>query len=113
MDYSKLTKLYYSIGEVAAMFDVNTSLLRFWETEFSNLKPKKNRRGTRQYRIEDIEIVERIFDLVKTQGYTIEGAKKNFANSNQQRFSSTQTNRIIQNLESVKSRLTQIKSQLQ
>jgi len=72
----KLTKLYYSIGEVAVMFDVSNSLIRYWETEFSSLKPKKNRKGDRQFQVKDIEVLERIYTLVKERGFTIEGARK-------------------------------------
>lgn len=69
-------KLYYSIGEVAKRFDVSNSLIRFWENEFDILKPRKNRKGDRLFTKEDIYHLEIIFHLVKTQGYTLEGAKK-------------------------------------
>lgn len=72
----KIEKLYYSIGEVAQMFDVNTSLIRYWETEFSILKPKKNAKGDRMFRQKDMENLKLIFHLVKERGYTLEGAKK-------------------------------------
>ena len=61
----ELTKLYYSIGEVSEMFGVTNSLVRYWETEFTHLKPKKNRRGDRQFTVKDIGVIERIFTLVK------------------------------------------------
>lgn len=73
---SKVTKLYYSIGEVADMFDVNTSLIRFWEKEFSIIKPKKNKKGNRYFTEKDIANFKIIFHLVKERGYTLEGAKK-------------------------------------
>ena len=69
-------KLYYSISEVAAMFDVNESLLRFWEKEFPQLNPKKGGRGIRQYRKEDIETVKLIYHLVKERGMTLPGARQ-------------------------------------
>tara|TARA_B100000809_G_scaffold247889_1_gene277407 strand:- start:358 stop:723 length:366 start_codon:yes stop_codon:yes gene_type:complete len=72
----KLTKLYYSIGEVADMFDVNTSLVRFWEKEFSILKLKKNKKGNRLFTVKDIHNLERIYDLVKNKGFTLDGAKR-------------------------------------
>ena len=75
-DKQSLTKLYYSIGEVAAMFNVNTSLIRFWEKEFGLIQPKKNRKGNRLFTPKDIETFNKIYHLVKTEGYTIEGAKK-------------------------------------
>lgn len=72
----ELTKRYYSIGEVAALFEVNASLIRFWEKEFSQLHPKKNQRGKRMFTPKDIDMFKVIFHLVKEQGYTIEGAKR-------------------------------------
>ena len=69
-------KLYYSISEVAQMFDVNESLLRFWEKEFPQLSPKKGSRGVRQYRKEDIETVKLIYHLVKERGMTLPGARQ-------------------------------------
>ena len=76
LNTDKELKLYYSISEVARMFDVNESLLRFWEKEFPQLRPKKGGRGIRQYRKEDIETVKLIYHLVKERGMTLEGAKK-------------------------------------
>ena len=73
---TELTKLYYSIGEVAEMFGVSTSLIRYWETEFTFLRPKKNRKGDRQFTKKDIEYLNRIYTLVKERGFTLEGAKK-------------------------------------
>lgn len=72
----KNLKIYYSIGEVAQMFGVNESLLRFWEKEFPQLKPKKAGRGVRQYRKEDIEVVKLIYHLVKERGMTLPGARQ-------------------------------------
>ena len=69
-------KLYYSIGELAAMFDVNTSLIRFWEKEFGSLHKHKNAKGNRKFTSKDIEHFKRIYELVKVKGYTLEGAKK-------------------------------------
>ena len=69
-------KLYYSISEVAQMFDVNESLLRFWEKEFPQLSPKKGSRGVRQYRKEDIETVKLIYHLVKERGMTLPCARQ-------------------------------------
>ncbi|MFI5203647.1 MAG: MerR family transcriptional regulator [Flavobacteriales bacterium] len=69
-------KLYYSIGEVAAMFAVKPSLIRFWENEFEVLKPTKNKKGNRMFTAEDIENLKEIFRLVKGEGYTLQGAKE-------------------------------------
>ena len=77
MPYKEKTieKKYYAIGEVAGMFNVATSLIRFWEGEFDLIKPKKNRKGNRQFTKEDIENVKIIFHLVKERGFTLQGAK--------------------------------------
>lgn len=71
----EITKLYYSIGEVADMFKVNASLIRFWEKEFNEIKPKKNKKGNRLFTKKDIENLQKIYQLVKVEGYTLEGAK--------------------------------------
>ena len=71
-----LEKLYYSIGEVSQMFDVNPSLIRFWEKEFSIIKPKKNKKGNRLFTQKDIKNFRLIYQLVKVEGYTLEGAKQ-------------------------------------
>jgi len=65
-------KRYYSIGEVAKAFEVNTSLIRFWETTFDILKPKKNAKGNRKFTPEDIKNLQLIYHLVKEKGYTLE-----------------------------------------
>jgi DNA-binding transcriptional MerR regulator len=68
-------KLFYSIGEVADMFDVNTSLIRFWEKEFDIITPSKNKKGNRLFSKKDIENFKLIFHFVKEKGYTLQGAK--------------------------------------
>ena len=68
-------KLYYSISEVADMTGVKPHVLRYWESEFSDLRPKKNRAGNRSYRDKDIRMVTTIRDLLYQQGYTIQGAR--------------------------------------
>jgi DNA-binding transcriptional MerR regulator len=69
-------KLYYSIGEVAARFEVNPSLIRFWEKEFEIIRPKKNKKGNRLFTREDVNNFATIFHLVKERGFTLDGAKK-------------------------------------
>ena len=71
-----IKKVYYSIGEVADLFNVNKSLIRFWEKEFSIIRPKKNKKGNRFFTKKDIENFKIIFHLVKERGYTLAGAKK-------------------------------------
>lgn len=72
---NEIEKLYFSIGEVADMFEVNASLIRFWEKEFPQLQPRKNGRGNRVYSKKDIELFKKIHHLVKEKGFTLEGAK--------------------------------------
>lgn len=69
-------KLYYSIGEVAKMFGVNQSLIRFWESEFTLIKPRKNSKGTRFFTPRDVDNFHQIYHLVKERGYTLQGAKQ-------------------------------------
>lgn len=76
----EIEKLYFSIGEVAEMFNVAPSLIRFWESEFDIIKPKKNRKGNRQFTKEDIDSVRTIFHLVKEKGFTLQGAKEMLRN---------------------------------
>ena len=75
LNKDKKLKIYYSISEVAQMFNVNESTLRFWEKEFPQLNPKKAGRGVRQYKAEDIEVVKLIHYLVKERGMTLPGAR--------------------------------------
>lgn len=79
----EIEKLYYSIGEVADTFSVAPSLIRFWESEFELIKPKKNRKGNRQFTKEDIDNVRTIYHLVKEKGFTLQGAKEMLRNDSQ------------------------------
>ena len=79
----EIEKLYYSIGEVSEMFSVAPSLIRFWESEFDLIQPKKNRKGNRQFTKEDIDSVRTIFHLVKEKGFTLQGAKEMLKNDTQ------------------------------
>jgi len=76
----EIEKIYYSIGEVAEMFSVAPSLIRFWESEFEIIQPKKNRKGNRQFTKEDIDNVRTIYHLVKEKGFTLQGAKEMLKN---------------------------------
>lgn len=71
----EIKKLYYRIGEVAEMFHVNTSLIRYWESEFPVLRPRKSTKGNRLFTERDIRYLQVIYDLVKVKGMTIQGAK--------------------------------------
>jgi len=97
----ELTKLYYSIGEVAEMFEVSNSLIRYWETEFKVLKPSKNKKGDRRFMVKDIRTLEKIYTLVKERGFTLEGAKKELKSKPK----SGSITEVIQKLQKVKSKL--------
>lgn len=102
-------KRYYGIGEVARAFDVNTSLIRFWEKEFDVLQPKKNAKGNRKFTPKDIANLELIYHLVKERGFTLEGAKIHLKENRQKTLDNYE---IIRKLERVKAELTKIKDQL-
>ncbi len=102
-------KLYYNIGEVSKAFDVNSSLLRFWEKEFEELKPKKKSNGIRKYTNDDIEILKKIFHLLKEKKLTIEGAKVSM-NSNKDNLDKYLI--IKSKLEKIKDELQKIKKKL-
>jgi DNA-binding transcriptional MerR regulator len=76
MSDAHIPKQYYTIGEVAKKLDLTTSLIRFWEKEFREINPKKNRKGNRVYTPEDIEVIRRIHYLLKVKKYTIKGARE-------------------------------------
>ena len=103
------SKRYYTIGEIAKAFNVNTSLLRFWEKEFKEIQPKKKQSGARKYTHDDIIIIEKIYFLLKQKGLTIEGARKQLKIK-----SSVSGNHqiIIQKLEIIKANLEFIKEKL-
>lgn len=102
-------KLYYTIGEVALMFNVNTSLIRFWEKEFEIIKPKKNKKGNRLFTQEDVDNFHIIFHLVKERGYTLDGAKKKLKES---RSETIQNIEMVKSLTKVRSFLLELKNQL-
>jgi DNA-binding transcriptional MerR regulator len=101
-------KQYYSIGDVAAMFKENTSLIRYWENEFSVLKPKKNKKGDRFFRPEDIKNLKMIYHLLRERKYTIEGAKEFIKNNK----TAGEKHEMIESLEKIKSFLIELKSNL-
>jgi len=99
-----LTKLYYSIGEVAEMFGVSNSLIRYWETEFNVLKPSKNKKGDRRFMVKDIRTLEKIYTLVKERGFTLEGAKKEL----RKKPKSKSSEEVVQKLKDTKQKLESI-----
>ena len=96
------TKRYWTISEVAEQFDVNASLLRYWEKEFSALDPKKQGSGKRAYTAKDIEIISVLHDLLKRKGYTIDGAKRQLKQAIREQ---RQMDDLRQRLEAIRSEL--------
>jgi len=105
MSSEELDKLYINIGELAQKFNVSVSLIRYWEKEFKQLKPKKSIKGTRKYSKKNIEIFSQIYQLVKIEGFTIEGAKEKL---NQQPVVKN-NQQAIEKLAELKSFLTKLK----
>jgi len=101
-------KMYYSIGKVAAMFKVNQSLIRLWENEFDVLKPKKNGKGDRLFRPEDIKNIQLIYHLMRERKYTMEGAKE-FIKHNKK---ADEKFALIESLKKLKGFLNEIKANL-
>lgn len=106
---NKNLKLYYSIGEVAQMFNVSESLLRFWEREFPQITPKKAGRGIRQYRKEDIETVRLIYHLVKEKGMTLAGARQRLADNKE---ATTRNFEVVSRLKEIREELLAIRKEL-
>jgi DNA-binding transcriptional MerR regulator len=105
----KVEKLYYSIGEVAEMFKVNTSLIRFWEKEFDVIKPKKNKKGNRFFTKSDIDNFHLIYHLVKEKGMTLNGAKKKLKENKEDTVENFE---VIKTLTNIKKLLLDIKENL-
>ena len=102
---TEFTKRYYSIGEAAAIFELNTSALRFWEKEFPELKPKKSESGARKYSAKDMELLRKIHFLVKEKGFTLEGARQKLKHAPED---SVNTEDLVRRLQNVKSELDQL-----
>jgi DNA-binding transcriptional MerR regulator len=105
----EINKLYYTMGEVSAMFDVNQSLIRFYEKEFDVLQPKKNKKGNRYFTPEDIENLKIIFHLIRDKGYTLNGAKEHLKNNS---GDTKDTHKVIASLENLKKFLLEVRDQL-
>lgn len=105
----EITKLYYSIGEVAKMFEVSTSLVRFWESEFDILKPKKNKKGDRYFTKKDVDNLHLIYHLVKERGYTLKGAKQKLK---QNREDTVNHFEVVQQLQKIRGFLVDIRESL-
>ena len=101
-------KQYYSIGDVASMFKENTSLIRYWENEFDILKPRKNKKGDRYFRPEDVKNLKMIYHLLRERKYTIEGAKEFLKNNK----AAGEKHEMIESLQKIKLFLLELKNNL-
>ena len=109
LNTDKELKLYYSIAEVADMFGVNASLLRFWEKEFPQISPRTTGRGIRQYRKEDVETIGLIYHLVKEKGLTLPGARQRLKDNKE---ATVRNYEIVNRLKGIKEELLAIKKEL-
>lgn len=102
-------KMFYTMGEVSEMFDVNPSLIRFWEQKFDILKPRKNKKGNRMFTPADVENLKIIYHLVKERGMTLEGARKRLKDN---REGAGREVEIIDQLLEIKAQLLAIKEEI-
>jgi DNA-binding transcriptional MerR regulator len=105
----EISKMYYTMGEVSKLFDVNQSLIRFYEKEFDILQPKKNKKGNRYFTPEDVENLKIIFHLIRDKGYTLNGAKEHLKTNI---TDSKDSHRVINSLENLKKFLLEVRDQL-
>ena len=102
-------KLFYKIGEVAEMFGVNVSLIRFWEKEFDILKPKKNKKGNRLFTKKDVDNMNVIFHLVKERGFTLDGAKQKLKENKEDTINNIE---IVNHLKDIRGFLVRLREEL-
>ena len=105
----EIKKLLYSMGEVSEMFDVNPSLIRYWESQFDVLRPKKNKKGNRLFTPEDVQMLKLIYHLVQEQGMTLEGAKRSLK---QNRGSVARDSELLERLQRVRALLVEVREDL-
>lgn len=105
----EIRKLLYSMGEVSEMFDVKPSLIRYWESQFDVLRPKKNKKGNRLFTPEDVQMLKLIYHLVKEQGMTLEGAKRSLR---QNRGSVVRDSELLERLQRVRALLVEVREDL-
>lgn len=105
----KIEKVFFSISEVAELFDVNTSNIRFWENEFDILKPHKNAKGNRMFTKEDIENLKLIYHLLKDRGMTIKGVQKKLKDNKEDTI---QNFEVVNRLQEIRQMLIDIKEEL-
>lgn len=109
LNMNKNLKLYYSIGEVAKMFGINESTLRYWESEFPHLKPRTNSKNVRQYTEKDIEQIKVIYNLVKVRGFKLAAARKML---NENRKNVDKSADILEMMINLRDELKNLKKQL-
>lgn len=105
----EINKLYYTMGEVTAIFGVNASQIRFYEREFDIIQPKKNKKGNRLFTPDDIANLKIIFNLVKDKGYTLQGAREYLRNNKNE---ARENQRVIDSLERLKVFLLEVRDSL-
>ncbi|HDR89829.1 MAG TPA: MerR family transcriptional regulator [Bacteroidetes bacterium] len=105
----KVEKVFYTIGEVAEMFHVNTSLVRYWEKEFDIIKPKKNKKGNRLFTPQDVQNFHLIYHLVKEKGMTLKGARKKLRENREDTVNNFQ---VIESLQNIRKMLIDIRDSL-
>lgn len=107
----EIERKYYNIGDVAEMFNVATSLIRYWETEFENIAPKKNSKGNRLYTLKDIENIKLVYHLVKEKGYTLQGAK-DYIKAHKSSGETTSKKNVVEKLTEIKLFLQELHKKL-
>ena len=105
----QIEKLFYPIGEVAQMFEVSVSAIRYWEKEFDILKPKKNKKGNRMFTKKDVDNLKIIYHLTKERGFTLEGAKKKLRENKADTIDNVE---IINHLKSIRQFLVEFRKEL-
>jgi DNA-binding transcriptional MerR regulator len=106
---NKTEKIFYRISEVADMFNLNISAVRFWEKEFDILRPKKNKKGNRLFTQKDIKNIQIIYHLLKERGFTVEGAKKKLKDNKQDTIDNIE---IVKHLEDIRGFLVKLRQEL-
>ena len=109
MAYKESEKIFYKIGEVAKIFKVNVSLIRFWEKEFDIIKPKKNKKGNRLFTKKDLENFHVIYHLVKERGFTLKGAKNKLKGNKKDTIDNAD---IVNRLKDIKGFLVRLKEEI-
>ena len=103
-------KIYYSMGEVAEMFDVSQALVRHWESQFDCIKPHRNKKGNRMFTEADVEKLKQIYHLVKERGMTLKGANKALKRGSTDEI--TRDTELLERLQSIRAALVEVREEL-